>query len=67
MSTQQSTQSLRFIEKTQVVAGMVNSMGQEIISVRHTPKSVILTTISLIDGKPMDERITRTGMIAVQA
>lgn len=58
---------MRFIASIDVKVGMVNSMGQTIIDVKHTAKQVHLTTISRVDGQPMIERISKSGKIVVQS
>jgi 4-hydroxy-L-threonine phosphate dehydrogenase PdxA len=60
------TTTLEFIDNLAITPGMRNSMGQEIIMVKHTAKQVHITTISSVDGKPLTEHKNKLGKTAIQ-
>jgi len=59
------TTTMKYIPVEQVTEGMVNSMGQEIVGVKHTAKQVHLTTISAVDGKLLVERESKGSQIVI--
>lgn len=56
----------KFIPKVELKVGDVLADGVAVLAVRFTPKRMIITVPSHIDGQPYEYSQTKVGMMAVR-